>query len=75
VQDGDKPASITSIDTTVRQRYDRFVWFEGGGENWEPVKLFSEFEKKQLLSYNEMKRPARPWFFFSRIVTEIIRKP
>ena len=34
----DKPASITSIDASVLQRYDRFVWFEGGGENWEPVK-------------------------------------
>ncbi len=33
-----KPASITSIDAAVLQRYDRFVWFEGGGENWEPVK-------------------------------------
>ncbi len=33
-----KPASITSIDASVLQRYDRFVWFEGGGENWEPVK-------------------------------------
>ena len=33
-----KPASITSIDASVLQRYDRFGWFEGGGENWEPVK-------------------------------------
>ncbi|MBM4313587.1 MAG: FtsX-like permease family protein [Deltaproteobacteria bacterium] len=33
-----KPASITSIDAAVLQRYDRFVWFEGGGENWEAVK-------------------------------------
>lgn len=33
-----KPASVTSIDASVLQRYDRFVWFEGGGENWEPVK-------------------------------------
>lgn len=33
-----RPASITSIDASVLQKYDRFVWFEGGGENWEPVK-------------------------------------
>lgn len=33
-----KPASITSIDASVLQRYDRFVWLEGGVENWEPVK-------------------------------------
>ena len=33
-----EPSSITSIDASVLQRYDRFVWFEGGGENWEPVK-------------------------------------
>jgi len=33
-----KPASVTSIDASVLQRYDRFVWFEGGAENWEPVK-------------------------------------
>lgn len=33
-----KPASITSIDASVLQRYDRFGWLEGGDENWEPVK-------------------------------------
>lgn len=33
-----RPASITSIDASVLQRYDRFGWFEGGGENWEAVK-------------------------------------
>ncbi len=33
-----KPASITSIDSSVLQRYDRFGWLEGGSENWEPVK-------------------------------------
>ncbi len=34
-----KPASITSIDASVLQRYDRFGWLEGGDENWEAVKL------------------------------------
>lgn len=34
----DKPAYITSIDASVLQRYGRFGWFEGGSENWEPVK-------------------------------------
>ncbi len=33
-----KPASITSIDAAVLQRYDRFGWLEGGDENWEHVK-------------------------------------
>ena len=35
---GGKPASITAIDASVLQRYDRFGWFEGGDESWESVK-------------------------------------
>lgn len=33
-----RPASITSIDAAVLQKYDRFEWLEGGAENWDPVK-------------------------------------
>jgi len=33
-----KPASITSIDASVLQRYDRFGWLEGSDASWEAVK-------------------------------------
>jgi len=33
-----KPASITSIDASVLQRYGRFGWLEGGDDDWEQVK-------------------------------------
>ena len=33
-----KPASITSIDAAVLQRYDRFGWLDGTDESWEHVK-------------------------------------
>jgi putative ABC transport system permease protein len=32
------PASITSVDAAVLQKYARFGWLKGGDENWEPVK-------------------------------------
>jgi len=33
-----RPASITSIDASVLERYDRFGWLEGGDGSWERVK-------------------------------------
>ncbi len=33
-----RPASITSIDASVLERYDRFGWLEGGDESWERLK-------------------------------------
>ncbi|OPY02116.1 MAG: outer membrane-specific lipoprotein transporter subunit LolE [Syntrophorhabdus sp. PtaB.Bin047] len=33
-----RPASITSIDASVLERYDRFGWLEGGDGSWERMK-------------------------------------
>jgi putative ABC transport system permease protein len=55
----DKPASITSIDASVLQRYDRFVWFEGGGENWEPVKQGSVIVSESFSRRFDVKKGDR----------------
>jgi putative ABC transport system permease protein len=34
----DKPISVTSVDASVLERYTHFSWFQGGNENWGPVK-------------------------------------
>ncbi|MBU3935860.1 FtsX-like permease family protein, partial [Patescibacteria group bacterium] len=54
-----KPASITSIDASVLQRYDRFVWFEGGGENWEPVKRGSVIVSESFSRRFDVKKGDR----------------
>lgn len=54
-----KPASVTSIDASVLQRYDRFVWFEGGGENWEPVKRGSVIVSESFSRRFDVKKGDR----------------
>ena len=54
-----KPASITSIDASVLQRYDRFGWFEGGGENWEPVKRGSVIVSESFSRRFDLKKGDR----------------
>lgn len=54
-----KPTSITSIDASVLQRYDRFVWFEGGGENWEPVKRGSVIVSESFSRRFDVKKGDR----------------
>jgi putative ABC transport system permease protein len=54
-----QPTSITSIDASVLQRYDRFGWFEGGDENWEPVKQGSVIVSESFSRRFDIKKGDR----------------